>query len=90
MWWKYFINAGFFIGLLVNATLFVPQAIKLYRIKTAKEVSPLTFLGFNIMQAFTAIHAYLAKDALLFLGMVLSFITCGAVTYLAFLYRLRS
>ena len=87
MLWRYLIEAGFFIGLLTNALLFVPQAIKLYRVKTTKEISSLTFLGFNIIQFFTGIHAYLASDYLLLTGSVLAFITCGVVTVLAFLYR---
>jgi MtN3 and saliva related transmembrane protein len=84
---KYLIEIGFFIGLVANALLFVPQAIKIYRAKSAKEISFLTFFGFNIIQAFTAMHAYLSRDYLLLIGSILAFITCGTVTYLTFLYK---
>lgn len=87
MFWQNFIETGFFIGLLVNALLFVPQAIKLYRLKSSQGISMITFAGFNVIQAFTAMHAYLVHDTLLLLGYVFSFITCGAVTLFAFLYR---
>jgi MtN3 and saliva related transmembrane protein len=84
---KIFLESGFFLGMLVNALLFVPQALTLYRLKEAKSVSLITFLGFNIIQAFTAIHAYLVSDYLLLIGSILAFITCGTVTFLAILYR---
>lgn len=89
MLWKIFIEIGFFIGLLANALLFIPQAIKLYRLKRAEEVSFITFFGFNLIQTFTAIHAYIVHDVLLLVGSVLAIITCGTVTYFAFIYRLR-
>ena len=89
MIWKSFIELGFFIGLLINALLFIPQAVKLYRAKTTKGVSAITFLGFNVIQLFTAVHAYSAHDSLLLIGTLLSFVTCGVVTFFAFAYRLQ-
>lgn len=84
---KFFLETGFFLGLLANAFLFVPQALALYRLKESKSVSLITFLGFNVIQVFTAIHAYLVSDSLLLIGSILAFITCGTVTFLVFLYR---
>jgi MtN3 and saliva related transmembrane protein len=85
--WQLFVEIGFFLSLMANAILFIPQAAKLYRAKNAVGVSVLTFLGFNVIQAFTMLHAYLTKDILLFIGNFLSFITCGIVTYFSILYR---
>lgn len=85
--WKDLAEIGFFLSLLANALLFVPQALKLYRAKTAKGVSFLTFFGFNIIQTFTGIHAYLANDWILLIGSVLALFTCGIVTTLAYIYR---
>jgi MtN3 and saliva related transmembrane protein len=85
--WKYLAEIGFSISLLANAILFVPQALKLYRAKTAKGVSFLTFFGFNIIQTFTAIHAYLTSDWILLMGSVLALFTCAIVTTLAYIYR---
>lgn len=87
MYWHVFINIGFLLSLIFNALLFIPQAIKLFRLKKSAGVSVVTFLGFNIIQAFTIMHAYLAKDKLLFSGVILAFISCGIVTFLAIIYR---
>lgn len=89
MFWRNFIETGFFIGLLVNALLFVPQAIKLYRLKSSEDISIITFAGFNAIQAFTALHAYLIQDNLLLVGSMLAFVTCGCVTLLTFIYKLH-
>jgi len=89
MIWRYLVETGFFLGMIVNALLFIPQAIKLYKVKTTKEISFLTFLGFNIIQMFTAIHAYLVHDYLLLIGSILALITCGMVTFLAIKYHYR-
>lgn len=83
----YFAETCFFFSLVANALLFIPQAYKLYRAKTAKEVSFLTFFGFNIIQIFTLIHAYIANDRILFFGSFLAFFACAIVTTLAYLYR---
>jgi MtN3 and saliva related transmembrane protein len=82
-----FIEIMFGLGLFFNALVFIPQAIALFKQKSAKEVSLLTFLGFNIMQVFTILHGYLVKDYVLMWGFILSFVTCGAVTCLIFLYK---
>lgn len=84
--WVTIIEVAFFLSLIANAILFIPQAYKLYKLKTSKEVSSITFLGFNVIQMLTAIHAYLAGDKLLLIGMLLAFITCGTVTFLSILY----
>ena len=85
--WMVLFQIAFFLGLLANAALFIPQAIRLYRYKSSREISIMTFLGFNIIQVLTAIHALLGKDWLLFIGSIVAFIACGSVTYLSFLYR---
>lgn len=86
-WLTIFVNTVFSLSLGFNILLFVPQAIKVYKKKQSQELSLFTFLGFNIMQFFTAWHGYLVKDYILMLGFGLSFITCGIVTYLIILYR---
>jgi MtN3 and saliva related transmembrane protein len=84
---KYFIEIVFSVGLFINALLFIPQIIRLYKTKNAQGVSLLTFAGFNVIQLFTILHAYLHKDYLLMIGFLLSIITCGTVTLLILLYR---
>ncbi len=87
--WITLLQVFFFLGLLANAVLFIPQAIRLYRYKSSREISILTFLGFNIIQILTTIHALIEKDWLLFIGSILAFITCASVTYLSLLYRFK-
>ena len=81
-----FVNYIFGLGLFFNAVLFIPQAIKIFVTRDIKGNSLFTFLGFNIMQFFTAWHGYIVKDYLLMLGFCLSFISCGAVTLQLLIY----
>lgn len=85
-----FVNFIFGLGLFLNAALFIPQAIRIFATKDVSGNSIITFLGFNIMQFFTAWHGYLVRDYLLMLGFCLSFITCGAVTLQLILYRKKA
>ena len=84
---RYIVDGVFSFGLFFNAALFIPQALQIWRQKSAKGVSLFTFLGFNIMQLFTVLHGYLERDYLLAGGFLLSLITCGMVTYLTWKYR---
>lgn len=81
------IETVFSACLFINALLFIPQAIKLYRTKETKGLSLLTFSGFNFIQLFTVLHAYINNDNVLFIGMLLSLITCGSVTGLLVFYQ---
>lgn len=84
---KQVIAVMFGLGLLVNAGLFVPQAIKIFKARSAKDVSLLTFGGFNILQFIGILHGYFQHDPYLMIGMVASFMACGAVTCLGIVYR---
>ena len=79
----------FGIGLFGNAALFVPQAIALWRKKSAEGVSLLTFGGFNLLQAIAIVHGIYQHDPSLIIGMIASLITCGSVTTLTLYYRFR-
>ncbi len=84
------IEVVFTLGLLVNALLFVPQAWRLYQTKSAKDISIITFAGFNVIQLATFLHGWLHHDYILMFGYLLSLITCGVVTVLAGFYRFRA
>jgi MtN3 and saliva related transmembrane protein len=73
----------FGLGMVLNAALFVPQALHLWRTKTAQGVSILSFAGFNALQAIGALHGYFQHDYALMIGMFASLATCGSVTALA-------
>jgi MtN3 and saliva related transmembrane protein len=76
------IEIGFALGLLANALLFIPQIIAILKNKSAKDVSLITFLGFNVIQIFTFFHGLILHDYLLALGYLLSIMSCGAVSIL--------
>jgi MtN3 and saliva related transmembrane protein len=80
----------FGLGMVLNAALFVPQAMHLWRTKTAQGISILSFAGFNSLQAIGALHGYFQHDRALMIGMLASLITCGSVTLLAIRYRRAS
>jgi MtN3 and saliva related transmembrane protein len=84
---KYFIEIVFSVGLFINALLFIPQIIKLYKTKDSEGLSLVTFVGFNLIQLFAVFHGYLHKDYLLMAGFLLSIITCGTVTIMIILYK---
>jgi MtN3 and saliva related transmembrane protein len=79
----------FGFGMILNAALFVPQAIKIWRTKTAEGVSVLSFAGFNTLQLIGVLHGYLQGDYALMTGMLASALTCGSVTVLAARYKSR-
>jgi MtN3 and saliva related transmembrane protein len=79
---------GFGMGL--NALLFVPQAISIWRSKRAEGVSLVTFGGFNVLQSLGVLHGALEHDWSLAAGMAVSLCTCGSVTLLALIYRSRA
>ena len=78
----------FGFGMLLNACLFVPQAWRLWRTKSAEGVSLFSFVGFSAMQLIGALHGYFQNDRPLMLGMLASLITCGTVTVLATRYSI--
>lgn len=79
----------FSFALFINALLFIPQAIKIFKEKTAKSVSLLTFLGFLIIQFATVLHGVIHHDRILVIGYLLSMLTCGSIVILIARYNLK-
>jgi MtN3 and saliva related transmembrane protein len=79
----------FGFALMGNAALFVPQAIALWRKKSDEGISLITFAGFNLLQAIAIVQGVYQHDLALILGMIASLITCGAVTFLTLVYRVK-
>lgn len=73
----------FGLGMGLNALLFLPQALSIWRTRSAEGVSLLTFGGFNVLQALGVIHGVLQNDWSLAVGMCISLVSCGSVTVLA-------
>jgi two-component system, OmpR family, aerobic respiration control sensor histidine kinase ArcB len=74
-------------ALFINASLFVPQAIKIFKEKNSIGISLITFLGFLIIQFVIVLHGIFNHDLLLTFGYLLSMITCSAVVILALIYK---
>ena len=87
---KEIVAAVFGFGMLINACLFVPQALRLWRTKSAEGVSVLSFAGFSTLQLVGVVHGYLQHDHALMAGMLVSLMTCGTVTVLAARYTIAS
>lgn len=79
----------FSVALLINALLFIPQIIKIFREKTAKSLSLLTFLGFFLIQLVIVLHGFINHDYLLTSGYLLSMLTCGLVVALILFYKYK-
>jgi len=79
----------FGLALLGNAALFVPQAIAVWRKKSDEGVSLVTFGGFCVLQVIGVVHGFYQHDKSLVVGLGVSFLTCGTVTLLTVVYRLR-
>ena len=86
---KEIVAVAFGLGLLGNALLFVPQALAVWRKKSDEGISLITFGGFSVLQAIGIVHGLYQQDLSLTLGMAASLLTCGTVTALTILYRLR-
>ncbi len=86
---KDFIALLFGLGLGGNALLFVPQIISVWRKKSDVGVSLLTFGGFTILQIIGIVHGLYQHDPSLTLGMAASLLTCGTLTLLTIVYRVR-
>ena len=79
----------FGMGLMANAGLFVIQAVKIVKNKSAKGVSTVTFAGFSILQITGILHGYFQNDMYLLTGMAASLLACGTVTILSIIYKNR-
>lgn len=83
---KNIIEFIFASALFFNAVIFIPQAIKIWKEKTAKGVSLWTFLGFLITQLAIVLHGIIAKDYTLVAGYLFAMFTCGMVVILVLIY----
>ena len=86
---KQMVAIVFGLGLGCNALLFVPQIVAVWRKKTDEGISLITFGGFSILQAIGIVHGVNHQDWSLILGMSASLLTCGSVTGLTVLYRVK-
>lgn len=77
----------FSFALFINALLFIPQALKIIKDKTAANVSLTTFLGFLLIQLAVVLHGIINQDYILTAGYIFSILACGTVVFLILLYK---
>ncbi len=90
MWFTNIIETVFSLGLFINAFLFIPQILRLYKSKNAESASLLTFGGFFVIQVFIVLHGIIKHDVLLIIGYCASLLTCGTVVLLIIIYRIKA
>ena len=83
------INTIFGASLFINALLFVPQAIKIYRQKSGEGLSLIMFIGFLLIQFSAVLYGFIHHDSIMVVGYLLSMMSCGLVIVLAFVYGQR-
>jgi MtN3 and saliva related transmembrane protein len=79
----------FGLGLVCNALLFVPQVLAVWRKKSDEGISLITFGGFSVLQMIGIVHGIYQQDLSLILGMGASLLSCGTVTLLTIVYRVK-
>lgn len=82
-----YIEIFFTIAATCNSLLFVPQIIRLFKQKDSKEISFITFFGFNVINVAYLLHGVVRSDELLIVASTLSVITNTTVTLQILYYR---
>lgn len=77
----------FNLAMFANGTLFAVQGVKLFRTKSANDLSIASYIGFLAIQLATFLHAYDENDSQLMLGISYSAITTLWVIFLIFRYQ---
>jgi MtN3 and saliva related transmembrane protein len=86
---KMIVEGQFGIGLIINAVLYVPQALRIFKEKGSRELSLIMFIGFWLLTLSQVVYGFYIHDHLLTWGTFLTLITCGVVVCLIFKYRDR-
>ncbi len=77
------------IALFCNAALFIPQAWRIFKRKSAEETDLITFFGFNLIQLFGFFDRVYHQDYALIVGQGVSFLACGLVTVQLLFYKMN-
>jgi signal transduction histidine kinase/uncharacterized protein with PQ loop repeat len=72
---------------ILNAIIFIPQAVKIIQNKSAKDVSLITYAGLFAIQVFFIFHTLQTRNHILLIGFILSLITTAAVLILTVYYH---
>ncbi|WP_224728199.1 PQ-loop domain-containing transporter [Cysteiniphilum sp. JM-1] len=85
--YAYTIQVMFALSLFVNALLFLPQTIKVVKLKSSENISIITFAGFLLIQFVCVLYGLLIKDWILTSGFIFGMVTCVTVVITAIYYR---
>lgn len=77
----------FDLSFIYIAIAAIPQIIKLVKAKNSKELSLATFLGFNIIQIASALHAYSNHETAFLIGTLILMCAYIPITILIIHYR---
>jgi len=86
--YSFVIHTLFSLALFINAVLFIPQAIRIFKAKSSESVSLVTFLGFVMIQFTCVLYGLLKDDWILTIGFLTAMATCSSVVIMAFIYRI--
>ncbi len=84
---KLVVDVVFDISLFINAIIYVPQIIKVIRLKESRDLSFITFFGICLLQLIIALHGYFYQDYGLMIGMLAAFVVSCTLTFLLVKYR---
>ena len=77
----------FSAGLFISSVLIIPQIIKIYRTKTVRNLSLITYIGFEFFQITFILHGYFFNDLPILIGMSFTLICNTIVLAQIFYYR---
>lgn len=84
---KLVVDSIYGISLIWDATVYIPQIVRLYRRKSPEGVSLLMFAGFSVSLGLAILNGFYYHDAVQAYGFIPSFTTCSIVTFLLVRYR---
>lgn len=84
---KSIIDLLFDFSLIINALVFVPQIVKILRLKAAKELSFVSFSCMFLLQLLFGLHGLLHQDYALLIGMIAAMMVSGIIAILILIYR---
>ena len=84
---KLVVDSIYGVSLIWDATVYIPQIVRLYRSKSPEGVSLLMFAGFNVSLGLAILNGFYYHDMVQAYGFIPSFTTCSIVTFLLIRYR---
>ena len=84
---KDLVEGQYGMGLLINALLYIPQAVRIFQQKASDELSLIMFVGFWLLTLSQVIYGFYIGNHLIAWGTSATLITSGLVLCLIIAYR---